>query len=123
MVTKLLKKVVKPISSPALSSSGFDAVKPVSATNPAASGPVRCDAALARPRPANERKMMSAREEKLMAQTRRSRHRGLLRISCAGTLSSPTSAQNRPASTISRATRMPVRKATSPASSPKPESM
>jgi hypothetical protein len=66
-VTKLLKNVVKPMSSPALSSSGREAVKPVSATNP---GRIRScavkDAALAfRPRLANERKMMSASEEKL----------------------------------------------------------
>ena len=44
-------------------------------------------------------------------------------MSCARTLSSPISAQNSPASVMSMAIRMLVRKATSPDSSPKPLSM
>ena len=69
MVTKLLKKVVKPMSSPALSRSGRDAVKPVSATNPGRirSWAVMVAALALRPRPAKERKIMSAREEKLLS--------------------------------------------------------
>ena len=114
-----------PISSPAFSSSGRDAVNPVDATNP---GRIRSaavsDAPLAfKPSPAKDWKMMSARPLKLLSSSAKKPTYSTLRISWATTLSSPISAQNRPASVISMATSMLVRNATSPASSPKPQSM
>ena len=69
MVTKLEKNVVMPISSPAFSSSGRDAVNPAEATNP---GRIRSAAVIAvpeafRPSPANDWKTMSARPLKLLS--------------------------------------------------------
>ena len=67
--------------------------------------------------------MMSARPLKLLRRRAKKPMYRTLRISCAGTLSSPINAQNKPASVMSIATSTLVRKATSPASRPKPESM
>ena len=69
MVTKLEKNVVIPISSPAFSSSGRDAVNPADATNP---GRIRSAAVIAvpdafSPSPANDWKTMSASPLKLLS--------------------------------------------------------
>ena len=125
MVTKLVKNDVMPISSPAFSSSGRDAVNPVDATNP---GRIRSAAVsdapdAFKPSPANDWKTMSARPLKLLSSSAKKPTYSTLRISCARTLSSPINAQNNPASVMSIATSTLVRNATSPASSPKPLSM
>ena len=67
--------------------------------------------------------MMSARPLKLLSSSAKKPTYSTFRISCAGTLSSPISAQNNPASVMSMATSTLVRNATSPASRPKPLSM
>ena len=69
MVTKLEKKVVMPISSPAFSSSGRDAANPAEATKP---GRIRSAAVIAvpeafSPKPAKDWKTMSARPLKLLS--------------------------------------------------------
>ena len=125
IVTKFSKNVVKPINSPALSSSGREAVNPVSATNP---GRIRSLAVSAvalafSPSPANERNTMSASDLKLFSSSAKKPTYSTLRSSAASTLSSPCSAQSSPASTMSRLTMIVVRNATSPDSRPKPESM
>ena len=125
MVTKLVKNDVMPISSPAFSSSGREAVKPVDATNP---GRIRSAAVsdapdAFKPNPAKDWKTMSARPLKLFSSSAKNPTYRTFRISCATTLSSPINAQNNPASVISMATSTLVRNATSPASSPKPLSM
>src|SRR5215468_4471969 len=125
MVTKFSKNVVNPTSSPALSSIGRDAVNPVSATNPGRirSCAVKVVADALSPNPAKERNTTSDNDWKLLRSSAKKPTYKTLRISCAGTLSSPSNAQNNPASTMSSPTITPVRNATSPDSNPKPLSM
>src|SRR5262245_53961033 len=115
MVTKFSKNVVNPMSSPALSSNGRDAVNPVSATNPGRirSCAVNVVADAFSPSPANERNTTSDSDWKLLSSSAKKPTYKILRISCAGILSSPSNAQNKPARTISSPTNTLVRNATS----------
>ena len=83
MVTKLVKNDVMPISSPAFSMSGLEAVKPVAATNP---GRIRSAAVNAAPlafspRRAKDEKMMSARLLKLFKRKAKKPTYSVLRMS------------------------------------------
>jgi hypothetical protein len=107
-----VKNDVMPISSPAFSTSGFEAVKPVAATNP---GRIRSAAVNAAPlalRPglAKDEKTMSAKLRKLFRRKAKKPTWSVLRMSWAMTFSSPRRAQNSPASVMSSATSALVRR-------------
>ncbi len=125
IVRKFSKKLMKPISSAAWSSIGRAASNPALATKP---GRSRSSALIepppaVRPRPAKERKMMSARVEKRPRISAKAPTKRIFLMKRPMTSLSPPSAQNSPASVMSIPTSTVVRKATSPPSRPKPLSI